>query len=159
MKKQRGMVKLSGEEVMNLDRYAELTGIELVEVGQGWARAELDVKQQHMNGLGVCQGGAIYTLADYTGAAAANSGGIATYTVCGNIQYIRSGKRGRLYAEGRVDNIDRKLSRSEVTITTAEGLEVARYQSINYRELDDEEEDIPESVETNYESDREAVFE
>ncbi len=57
------------------DRFAEHTGIELVEVSKGYARAEMKVEEKHLNGLGLAHGGAIFTLADLAFAAACNSHG------------------------------------------------------------------------------------
>ena len=41
-----------------------LRGVELLETGNGYAKARMLIKPEHLNGGGVCQGGAIFTLAD-----------------------------------------------------------------------------------------------
>ena len=45
------------------DKFAKLAGAELIEVGEGYARAKMEVGDEHLNGGGVCQGGALFTLA------------------------------------------------------------------------------------------------
>ena len=55
------------------DRFAALAGVELLEVRQGYAKARMLVTPEHLNGGGVCQGGALFTLADLACAAAFNS--------------------------------------------------------------------------------------
>ena len=46
------------------DRFANGSGARLTEVREGYARAELTVEERHLNAVGVCQGGALFTLAD-----------------------------------------------------------------------------------------------
>ena len=67
------------------DRFAATNGMQLTEVREGYARAEMKVEKRHLNGAGVCQGGAYFTLADLAFAAVTNSRGNVTlgiqYTV------------------------------------------------------------------------------
>ena len=56
------------------DRFAAMAGVQVVEMGQGCAKAVMTVVDHHLNGAGVCQGGALFTLADLAFAAAVNSG-------------------------------------------------------------------------------------
>ena len=60
------------------DRFAKQNGIQLTEVREGYARAEMTVAKMHLNGGGVCQGGALFTLADLAFAAVSNSHGLLT---------------------------------------------------------------------------------
>ena len=46
------------------DRFAANAGAKLVEVREGYARAEMTVTSEHLNAGRVCQGGALFTLAD-----------------------------------------------------------------------------------------------
>ena len=46
------------------DRFAHESGIRLLEVREGFARASMEVLPRHYNGVGTAQGGAIFTLAD-----------------------------------------------------------------------------------------------
>ena len=55
-----------------------LGGAQIVEVRDGYARAEMTVTCEHLNGGGACQGGALFTLADLALAAVMNSGGRLT---------------------------------------------------------------------------------
>ena len=54
------------------DRYAKLSGIELLSVSPGLAVAQMKIQPHHMNAVGSVQGGAIFTLADLAFAAASN---------------------------------------------------------------------------------------
>lgn len=61
------------QEFLQGDKFALLAGVELLETGNGYAKARMLIKPEHLNGGGVCQGGAIFTLADLAFAAATNS--------------------------------------------------------------------------------------
>ncbi len=72
------------------DRFAVNAGIEVLSVSEGTARARLVVTPEHLNAGGVCQGGAIFTLADTALALAANSGLKLTFTVDAVIYYHKA---------------------------------------------------------------------
>jgi len=57
------------------DRFADFIGIERVFCKDGYWTARLTVAENHLNGLGMAQGGALFTLADYAFAIASNSDG------------------------------------------------------------------------------------
>lgn len=60
--------------VFAADRYAtELTGIEIASAGDHEATCTLTLAARHCNARGVAMGGALYTLADFAAAIAANS--------------------------------------------------------------------------------------
>jgi acyl-CoA thioesterase len=61
-------------EVFAADRYAtELTDIEIASAGDHEASCTLTLAARHCNARGVAMGGALYTLADFAAAIAANS--------------------------------------------------------------------------------------
>ncbi|MCF7817768.1 MAG: hotdog fold thioesterase [Kiritimatiellales bacterium] len=57
------------------DRFSDAIGIERVFCKDGYWTTRLTVAEIHLNGLGVAQGGALFTLADYAFAIASNSDG------------------------------------------------------------------------------------
>ena len=44
-------------EFLQGDKFALLAGVELLETGNGYAKARMLIKPEHLNGGGVCQGG------------------------------------------------------------------------------------------------------
>ena len=68
------------QEFLQGDKFALLAGVELLETGNGYAKARMEIKPEHLNGGGVCQGGAIFTLADLAFAAATNSHARLTFS-------------------------------------------------------------------------------
>ena len=115
------------------DRFAAAAGAQVVEIGDGFARAEMTVAEMHVNGAHVCQGGAIFTLADLAFAAAVNSGGQMTVGTSNNITFIRSAVKGdHLIALARVED-HHKLPFCEIKVTNDRGELVAMMTGSAYR--------------------------
>ena len=72
------------------DRFAALIGIEIVKMEFGHAVAKMDISEKHLNGLNMIQGGAIFTLADFAFAVAANASGQETVGLNANIAYFKA---------------------------------------------------------------------
>src|SRR5665647_1828513 len=78
------------------DRYAALTGIEIIEVQKGYCKARLVIEDKHLNAANVVQGGAIFTLADLAFAVASNSHGQLALAINVNISFLRGKSKGCL---------------------------------------------------------------
>lgn len=116
------------------DKYAILSDIQLVEVGEGAARAKMAVQDKHLNGLKMAHGGAIFTLADLAFAAAANSSGNAAVGINANISYIRpAGLGDMLYAHAKEIFINKTLSGYMVEVTNQSGKLVATFQGTAFK--------------------------
>ena len=76
------------------DRFAATNGMQLTEVREGYARAEMTVEARHLNAAGVCQGGAYFTLADLAFAAVTNYQGIITLGIQNSITFLQSAHEG-----------------------------------------------------------------
>ena len=70
------------------DRFAAAAGCRIIEMDEGRAVATMTVTHEHLNAGGVCQGGALFTLADLALAAVMNSHGKLTFGIQNNIMYI-----------------------------------------------------------------------
>jgi acyl-CoA thioesterase len=115
------------------DKFALLAGVELLEVGNGYAKARMELKPFHLNGGGVCQGGAIFTLADLAFAAATNSHARLTLSITSSINFFKSESKGFLYAEAREVFSHKRLANCEVSITNEAGEAVATFCGTGYR--------------------------
>lgn len=122
------------EKLNQADHFAKSIGAQLVEVREGYARAELTVEDHHLNGAGVCQGGVMFTLADLAFAAVANSHGILSVGVQNSISYIKSAQLGdRLSAECFEQVNHHKLPYCDVRITNQQGEVLACVTGLAYR--------------------------
>lgn len=120
-------------EFLQGDKFAVQAGVELLEVGNGYAKARMEVKPEHLNGGGVCQGGALFTLADLAFAAATNSHARLTFSIDSSIHFFRSVSEGMLYAEAHEVFNHKRLANCEVRITTEAGALIATFNGTGYR--------------------------
>lgn len=115
------------------DKFAQYVGIELLDVKDGWAKASLQIKTEHLNGLNLVHGGAIFTLADLAFAAAANSRGSVAVSINNTISYVKSPQGDIIYAEAKEVSANHKLATYAVHVTDAQGDIVAVFQGTVYR--------------------------
>jgi acyl-CoA thioesterase len=109
------------------DRFAAGAGIRLEEARPGYARARMKVREAHLNGADVVQGGAVFTLADLAFAVACNSHGTLALAVDVTISFLRPTRTGSLVAEAFEVARSRRLSRCEVKVADDEGVLVALF--------------------------------
>lgn len=114
-------------EFFKKDVFATKTaGIVLEEVGEGYAKCSLEIGPRHMNAAGSVMGGAIFTLADFSLAAATNTPEKLTVTTTSEISYFAAPKGNRLYSECRVLKDGKRNCFTETTVTDSEGRIVAK---------------------------------
>jgi len=121
------------EIVFSKDRYAALTGVELIENGAGYCKARMKIEDKHLNGAGIVQGGAIFTLADVALAVAANSQEYMSLTVNVNISFLSGRSEGILFATATEVSDPSRLGAYDVLITDEENRVVARFNGMVYR--------------------------
>ena len=115
------------------DRYAALTGIEIIEAGKGYCKARLAIEDRHLNAANVVQGGAIFTLADFAFAVASNSHGQLALAINANISYLRGIAAGVLFATATEVGVPKRIGAYDVLVTDEQGEIVARFNGIVYR--------------------------
>jgi len=121
------------KEFFKQDRYAVLSGVELLEVKSGYARAKMEIEEMHLNAGNVVQGGAIFTLADLAFAAAVNAYGNLAMSIETSIRYFKGVGKGTLFAEAKALNIHPKLATFEVNVTNEENELIAVFTATAYR--------------------------
>jgi acyl-CoA thioesterase len=119
------------------DRWAAAAGAKLVAVREGYARARMRLAPVHLNGVGVAQGGAVFTLADFAFAAASNSHGMVAVALDTSITFVRAAMRGVLTAEAREDSLSRRFSVCNVRVTDDRGQLVALFRGTAFRKEDE----------------------
>ena len=91
------------DRMMASDEASRMLGIEVLDYGDGWARAQMTVRDDMVNGHGMCHGGLIFALADTAFACACNSWGPVTVAAGCDIVFVAPARLGDLLvAEGRV---------------------------------------------------------
>ena len=116
------------------DQYAALTGIELKEAGDGFAKATLVIAEKHLNANGVTQGGVIFTLADFVTGVASNSHGEMAVSINGHVNFLKGSRPGDvLTAEAQERFLHKRLGNYQVNVTNQLGELVATLETTVYR--------------------------
>lgn len=123
------------QELLNrTDRFAANAGCRITEVDAQHAVAEMTVTAQHLNGGNVCQGGALFTLADLAIAALMNYQGNLTFGINNSIMYVSSAKEGdQLRAEAISVADHHKIPAVEVRVTNQNGQLICHVTGMGYR--------------------------
>jgi len=122
--------------VMRGDRWAAKAGATIVEVREGYARVRMRLRPEHLNGVGVVQGGAVFTLADYAFAAASNSHGTVAVALDVAITFARPARTGVLTADALEESVSRRVSVCSVRVTDDRGELVALFRGTAFRKED-----------------------
>lgn len=114
---------------MSLDHFAlETVGIEILDIAPDTVRTRLSVEKRHLNGVGIAQGGALFTLADFTFAIASNIGDVDIVGIEANISYMKPARVGDvLVAESREIYRSKSLAAFEVMVTNQENAPIVRF--------------------------------
>ena len=116
------------------DVFAAEAGVRLTEVAEGRAVAEMTVAECHLNAGGVCQGGALFTLADLAVAGVMNSHGKLSFSIQTSISFLRSAMPGdHLRAEATEVMNHHRIPYCEVKVTNQHGDLVCALTAMSFR--------------------------
>ena len=126
---------MSIKDLLNkTDRFAANAGCRITEVDEHHAIAEMTVTTEHLNGGNVCQGGALFTLADLAMAALLNLNGQLTFGINNNIMFVASAKEGDvLRAEAVYVTNHHKIPSIEARVTDQTGKLICYITGMGYR--------------------------
>jgi len=117
--------------------FADLLGLEVVEVGSGAATVRGTVGPEHLNAHGIGHGGFVFALADHALAMASNSHGPAAVALVATIHFTRRVQAGEtLVATAREVSLGRSAATYEVTVATDGGRTVALFTGTVHRRID-----------------------
>jgi len=123
------------KELLNkTDRFAANAGCQITEVDPQHAVAVMTVRNEHLNGGNVCQGGALFTLADLAIAALMNQQGQLTFGISNSIMFVSSAREGDVLTAEAVNVCNHhKIPTVEVRVTNQEGRVICHVTGIGYR--------------------------
>ncbi len=120
--------------MMRDDAYSRLLGMELVSVTPGNATVRLTVRDDMVNGLGVCHGGVTFSLADSALAFASNGHGRVTVSIENSIGYPAAVRVGDVItAAATEESAGRRLAFYSVTVRKQDATTVAIFRGTVYR--------------------------
>ena len=85
-------------------------GVEFVETDEGFAKTKMRVSKEHLNGVGTCHGGIIFTLADIAFAYACNSRNNMTVASGCDINYVNPAYEGDILTATATEKFHRGRS-------------------------------------------------
>lgn len=115
------------------DKFASYVGIELLEVSKGKAKAKMEIREHHLNGLGILHGGALFTLADYVFGIAGNTHDQEAVAVNASISILKAVKEGVIFAEAEEVALTTKLGTYTAYVKDENGENIAVFQGLGYR--------------------------
>ena len=122
------------QELLNRNRFAANAGCRITELDSQHAVAEMTVTAEHLNGGHVCQGGALFTLADLAIAALMNHSGQLTFGINNSIMFVSSAHEGDvLRAEAVHVSNHPKIPSVEVRVTNQQGRLICHVTGMGYR--------------------------
>ncbi len=116
------------------DIYAtETTGITIEDARPGFARCSFVPDERHLNAVGTVMGGALFTLADFAFAIAANTDSPLTQSLTSQMTFHTVGKRDvKITAEAQCVRAGRTTCYYNVTITDETGRLIATAVTSGY---------------------------
>ncbi|MBL7864143.1 MAG: hotdog fold thioesterase [Cyclobacteriaceae bacterium] len=113
--------------------FAEMLGIEVIEVTPGFARVAAKADPQHANRLGFTHGGFLYSLADVAFELASNSHDVDAVGITTSMQFHRPMKEGfKAEATAKEMHLGKSLATYQVEVTS-EGKLVATFTGTVFR--------------------------
>ena len=116
------------------DKAAHALGMAVASISPGHASVTMTVREDMLNGFGICQGGIIATLADMAFAYACNSYNELTVASGFDVDLLGPGKPGdRLTASGRVVSQGSRMGVYDIEVTNQSGERIAVFRGRSYR--------------------------
>jgi acyl-CoA thioesterase len=128
------------ERFIARDRYARHLGAEILRWSEGYARAKLELTENHLNSVNTAHGGVLFSLADCVFSVASNSHGHVAVAIQVSISYFKAVSSGTVFAEAREISRNPKLATYLIEVTDETGSLLAMFQGTVYRksaELED----------------------
>jgi acyl-CoA thioesterase len=118
-----------GEAMYARDRASQALGMALDEVRPGYARLSMTVREDMLNGHGICHGGLVFALADSAFAFACNSRDVLTVAAGCSVEFLAPAREGdALVAEARERFLEGRNGVYDVDVSRGDGELVATFR-------------------------------
>lgn len=101
--------------------YAVTGGMRLAELGDGWARGELQLEERHRNPMGIVHGGVYCTMMDQVAGTAACTRGSICRTVNCEVRFLAPAQRGHLTSRAEAVRMGRSIAVIRAWVEDTEG--------------------------------------
>lgn len=119
------------------DAFSQWLGIEVVDIKPGYAKLEMQVREEMVNGFHVSHGGITFSLADSALAFASNSYGRVAVAMENNISFTKKVTPGdRLTAITEELSIGRRIAVYNINVVNQDNKKVALFRGTVFRTQD-----------------------
>lgn len=119
---------------MKKDSFSQWMGIEILESEPGYVKISMKIREEMVNGFGICHGGITFSFADSAFAFASNSRGSVSVALENNINYTKKVAVGdTLIAETEEIQNGRTIGVYKVRVTNQNDDLVADFRGTVYR--------------------------
>lgn len=133
MDKQKQAIKVV-EKMMAEDAFSQWLGIEVVDIEPGYAKLEMQIRPEMVNGFNVTHGGVAFSLADSALAFASNSYGRVALALENNISFMKKVMPGDiLTAQTEEMSLGRRIAVYNIEITNQDDKQVALFRGTVFR--------------------------
>ena len=101
--------------------YAVTGGMRLAELGDGWARGELQLEERHRNPMGIVHGGVYCTMMDQVAGTAACTRGSICRTVNCEVRFLAPAQGGHLTSHAEAVRMGRSIAVIRAWVEDPEG--------------------------------------
>ena len=115
------------------DRFAVENGMTIDDLGENWAECSFTITPAHRNANGAVMGGAVFTLADFAAAVAANNVHRPTVAQQVSVCFLSSSRGSRLIAHARCRRDGRTTCVYNVDVTDDLGQDIAQVVSTHHK--------------------------
>ncbi|MFV0276617.1 MAG: hydroxyphenylacetyl-CoA thioesterase PaaI [Parahaliea sp.] len=116
------------------DRASQALGMHIERMAPGRAVIAMTVREDMVNGHGICHGGFIFTLADSAFAFACNSENHSAVAAGARVEFLAPGRLGdRLTASAAQVHQGRRTGLYDVTVSNQEGATLALFRGNSHR--------------------------
>ena len=123
------LARRSAEIMLGRDTASRSLGIELQDVGPGWAVLTMTVRDDMLNGYDMLHGGLLSALADSAFAVACNTHGTVTVAAGFDVTFLESGRAGDVLRAHAVERALRGRSGLyDVTVSREDGTVLAEFR-------------------------------
>lgn len=130
------LAKTVVQKMYDNDPFSQWLGIEILEAKPGSSRLRMTVRQEMLNGFGVCHGGIAFSLADSALAFASNSHGRVAVSVEAGMAYPNPVRIDDvLTAQAEEISVGDKIATYQVSVKKADQSVVGIFRGTVYRTL------------------------
>ena len=115
------------------DRFAVTNGAYIDEIGDKSAVVSMAIEPRHRNAVDTVMGGAVFTLADFAFAVAANHEKVGTVSLSANISFLKASRGSKLIARAECVRDGRTTCYYRVMITDDTGALISEVTINGYK--------------------------